>query len=242
MKKTLYYIILSIIFISSFSPDEATNILKKVDKALSAIKDKTANVEMQMINLKSGKKKIKKAVYYQKGLDKKLFKYTYPKSDEGIATLNIPGEVYLYLPMFKKPKKITNIAESNRFNKSDFSLEDMNNKSYVELFTAKKLADETPNYVLDLKPKDSESPYSHIVAYFNKEHYYVTKFEYFDSKNIKLKVAIYDYINIESHWVVSTVSMTNLKKNHRSIFIMTDIRINTGLSDEVFTVENMLEK
>jgi len=242
MKTTLYYIIFSVFIFSSFSPDEATNILKKVDQIGLAIIDKTANVEMQMINLKTGKKKIKKAIYFQKGLDKKLFKYTYPKSDEGIATLNIPNEVYLYLPMFKKPKKITNMAESNKFNKSDFSLEDMNTDSYSKLFIAKKLEDEANNYKLDLVPKDQESSYSHIIAHFNKEHYYAEKFEYFDKNNILLKVAIYKYTKIGTNWVSSTVNMTNIKKNHRTIFIMTDIKINSNLSDELFTVENMVKK
>jgi len=241
MKTTLYYIIFSIFIFSSFSPDEASDILKKVDQAEISIKDKTANVEMQMINLKTGKKKIKKAIYFQKGLDKKLFKYTYPKSDEGIATLNIPGEVYLYLPMFKKPKKITNMAESNKFNKSDFSLEDMNTDSYSKLYKAKKLGDEANNYKLKLIPKNPKSSYSHIIAHFNKKHYYAEKFEYFDNKNNLLKVATYKYIKIGTHWVSSTVSMTNVKKNHRTIFIMTDIKINSKLSDSLFSVENMIK-
>jgi outer membrane lipoprotein-sorting protein len=241
MKTFIAFIFISVILLSAFSPDEASSILAKIDQAQQTIKDKMANVEMQMINLKSGSKKIKKANFYQKGLNHKLFKYTYPKSDEGIATLTIPGAVYLYLPMFKKPKKVTNMAEGNAFNKSDFSLEDMNSKSYTELYTAAKLKDKDGNLVLDLKPKNSESSYSHIVAQFNKQYYYPVKFEYYDKKGKKLKVALYHHSKINGLWVVDKINMTNVKKNHRTLFIMTNIKINTGLSDDLFTVEKMVE-
>ncbi len=242
MKTFIAFILISTVLLSAFSPDEPGSILAKIDQTQGAIKDKTADVEMQMINLKSGSKKIKKAHFYQKGLDHKLFKYIYPKSDEGIATLTIPGAVYLYLPMFKKPKKVTNMAEGNAFNKSDFSLEDMNSKSYSELYTAVKLNDEDGNIVLDLKPKDSESSYSHIVAQFNKQYYYPVKFVYYDKKGTKLKVALYHHSKINGLWVVDQINMTNVKKNHRTLFIMTNIKINTGLSDDLFTVEKMVEK
>ena len=241
MKTNIALILIFSLLFSAYSTDESIAILAKVDKAQHTIKDKTADVEMQMINLKSGSKKIKKANFYQKGLDHKLFKYTYPKSDEGIATLTIPGAVYLYLPMFKKPKKVTNMAEGNTFNKSDFSLEDMNSKSYTELYAAVKLKDEDGNFVLDLKPKDSKSSYSHIVAQFNKQYYYPEKFEYYDKKGNKLKVALYNHSKINGLWVVDRVNMTNVKKNHRTLFIMTNIKINTGLSDDLFTVEKMVE-
>jgi len=227
--------------LSSFNSDDASSILAKVDQAQQSIKDKTADVEMQMINLKSGSKKIKKAKFYQKGLDHKLFVYTYPKSDEGIATLTIPGAVYLYLPMFKKPKKITNLAEKNTFNKSDFSLEDMNSKSFSELYTATQLNDNSDYFVLDLKPKDSQSSYSHIVAKFNKQYYYPEQFEYYDKKGLKLKVAVYHYQKIKGLWVADKVTMTNVKKKHLTLFIMTNIKINTGLSDDLFTVEKMMQ-
>ena len=241
MKTFIALIFISTILLNSFTPSETERILAEIDKTQASIKDKTADVEMQMINLKSGKKKIKKANYYQKGLDHKLFKYTYPKSDAGIATLTIPGAVYLYLPMFKKPKKVTNMAEGNTFNKSDFSLEDMNSKSFSELYSAVKLKDENNIVVLDLKPKNSKSSYSHIVARFNKQYYYPEKFEYYDKKGTKLKVALYHHSKIDGLWVVNQINMTNVKKNHRTLFIMTNIKINTGLSDDLFTVEKMVE-
>ena len=242
MRLLLALFILSISFgFSTNSTESAGAILKKVDQNISKIKDKSADVEMIMTNLKSGSSKIKKAKLFQKGLDRKLFRYTYPKSDEGIATLTIPGAVYLYLPMFKKPKKITNLAESNAFNKSDFSLEDMNTKPYSSQYIPKLLKTNPTNYILELSPKEKESTsYSHLIITVNKKFFYIEKTEYFDKKNQKVKIATNEYKKIDNQWVVSTVSMENLKKKHSTKFLMTNIKINSGLSDDFFTVEKML--
>jgi outer membrane lipoprotein-sorting protein len=218
---------------------DAKTILAKVDKTVFSVKDKTATVEMQMINLKTNTKKIKKAMLYQKGLDKKLFRYTYPKSDNGIASLTLPDAVYLYLPMFKKPKKITNMAESNKFNKSDFSLEDRDDKTYTERYTPNLIKSDADTYILNLVPKKPGGSYSRLLATVNKHYYYPEKIEYFDQDGNKLKIATYTFKKIGKYWVATEVSMENVVKKHKTRFIMTDIKFNTGLKDDLFTPEKM---
>ncbi len=241
MKKIIIFIILLYGISMVHAQDQASSILNKMDAMLLAIKDKSATVEMQMINLNNGKTKVKNALLIQKGLDHKLFRYTYPKSDSGISSLTIPGAVYLYMPMFKKPKKVTNISQSNAFNKSDFSLADANTTPFTEKYIPELLENNADSYKLNLIPKDKNSVYSRLVVTINKQHFYPEKFEYF-SKNQKIKEANYEYIQIGKLWVTSSVSMKNIKKNHETKFIMTNIIINSGLSDDLFKVENMVSK
>ena len=217
----------------------APEILKAMDKVLFAPKDKVLNLEMVMTDLNSKKEKVKKAEIFQKGADKKLFVYTYPPSDKGIATLSLPGEMYIYLPMFKKPKKITNMAEGNSMNKSDFSLEDMATKPYSERFTPKLLNSTATSWELELKPKDPKASYSKLIVAVNKAHHYPEKIVYFDKKGQKLKEATYHFKKIGNYWVSDKVTMTDLKKKHRTVITMTDIRLNQGLSDSIFTLENL---
>ncbi len=217
----------------------APEILKAMDKVLFAPKDKELSLEMVMTDLKTHKEKIKKAELYQKGADKKLFVYTYPSSDKGIATLTLPGEMYLYLPMFKKPKKITNMAESNNMNKSDFSLEDMATSPYSERYTPKLLSSNAASWVLELTPKDPKATYSKLVITVNKAHHYPEKIAYYDKKGQKIKESTYQFKKIGNYWVSYQATMTDLKKKHRTVITMTDIKINQGLSDNVFTLENL---
>ena len=70
----------------------ANDLLKKMDQTASKIKDKSSNIEMILVNLNTNKEKITKAVIIQKEGDKKLFRYNFPTSDEGIANLSLPND------------------------------------------------------------------------------------------------------------------------------------------------------
>ena len=234
--------VIAFLSIHAKGEESAGSILSRMDKTIFSIKDKTADIEMTMIDIKTNKQKVKKAILMQKGADKKLFRYTYPQKDKGIATLSLPnGEIYLYLPMFKKPKKITNMAEGNTFNNSDFSLRDMAIKPYAELYTPKLVKTTADTYVLDLIPKaDNKSSYSHLIVAVNKTHYYPEKFEYYDKNGQKVKEAVYHFMKIGKYWVADLVTMTDLKKQHKTRLAMTNIKLNQGLKDNLFTVEQLV--
>ncbi len=235
------FLILSLAFTANVKGQEDANkILSKMDHTRLAVEDKVADIEMEMTNLNTGKGNIKRAILMQKGDDKKIFRYTFPESDKGIATLTLPGEVYLYLPMFKKPKKITNMAQSNSFNKSDFSLADAALMPYAEKFTAKMLKSTDTGYVIDLLPKQEIDNYSHLIITVSKKFYYPLKIEYFDKKNKKIKEAVYKYQDINGYWTADVIIMTDLKKKHKTTLKMTNVKINQGLKDSIFTVEKLV--
>ena len=219
---------------------DANNLLKKMDETASEIKDKSSDIEMVLLNLSTNKEKIKKAVIIQKDGDKKLFRYTYPKSDEGIATLSLPnGEMYLYLPLFKKPKKITNLAEG-RLNTSDFSVKDMANMSYSENYNAKIIQTRENVYILDLISKNVEVNYNHLIIYLNKKFFYPEKIEFYGKNDIE-KISTTKYKKIDGLWVAHEVAMQNIKKSHKTTILMTNIKINQGLGDKEFTLEKLSE-
>ncbi len=243
MKNRVILIITGILFLTATkmtAQADARTILSKMDDVIFSVKDKTADVKMVLINLKNGKENVKKAVIMQKGHDKKLFRYIYPKSDSGIATLTLPGDqTYLYLPLFKSVKKISSNSDGGAFNKSDFSLRDTPTKPYSELYTPQLTGTNDTAYILALIPKSEKWLYGKLVATIDKTHYYLKRLEYYNQKGKKIKEADYHYQKIGGHWVADQVTMTNEAKQHRTVTIMTNIKINTGLKDDLFTVENL---
>ena len=238
LKSFFLILVLSLGFMGVQAQDAVT-IVKKLDANLAKIKDRSVDIEMTITNLKTGKSKLKKAELLQKGDSKKLFRYTYPESDAGIATLSLPNnEIYLYLPMFKKPKKITNMAESNAFNKSDFSLDDMASSDFSHKYSAGLMTHDGAAFKVMLTPKDAKSPYSKLVMYVNKTQYTVEKIEYY-TKNEMQKFALYHYVNVNGVWVADVVSMEDVKKQHKTTLKMSNIKINQGLDDALFTLDNL---
>jgi outer membrane lipoprotein-sorting protein len=237
--KSLFIITLFSFGALGLQAQDALTIVEKLDANLAKIKDKSVDIEMTMSNLKTGKSKVKKAELLQKGETKKLFRYTFPESDAGIATLTLPNdEIYLYLPMFKKPKKITNMAESNAFNKSDFSLDDMASSDFAEKYSAGLMTYEGDAFKVMLTPKDAKSPYSKLVMYINKSQYTAEKIEYYVKTEMQ-KFALYNYRKVSDVWVADEVSMEDVKKQHKTTLKMTNIKINQGLDDSLFALESL---
>jgi outer membrane lipoprotein-sorting protein len=240
MKAFIFSIAVFMAVSVSVSSQNAAHILKKVDNTILAVKDKTADATMETTNTNTGKGSIKRAFLMQKGADRKIFRYTYPQSDKGIATLIIPDAVYLYLPMFKKPKKITNMAQSNTFNKSAFSLSDASFLPYSKNFTPTLKETTATDYVLELKPLKDDIEYGKLIIYADKKEYYPNKIVYYNKKNEKEKEAVYSYKKVGNFWVADVVVMTDFNKNSKSTIKMSNIKINQGLKDSDFTVEKLV--
>ncbi len=238
--KFIFTIFSIILFLNSAQAQDASAIAKKLDATLSKVKDKTVDIEMTLINLKSGKEVAKKAKLWQKGADMKLFRYVAPKGDSGIATLSLPtGEIYVYLPMFKKPKKMTNVAESNAFNKSDFSINDMANFGYAQNYTSKLLETTDKAYRIEFVPKATKPEYGKLIMDIDKSGYYPIRTEYYNTKMSLKKIASYHHTKVSGIWVADEVSMETVKKQSKTVMKMTNIAVNQGLPDSLFQVESL---
>ena len=239
MKKMILSFLVLLAFMITYdtSAQEAAKLLDNMDNIMFSPKDKQADVKMTLIN-RSDKEKVREALMLQKGTDKKLFKYTAPENQAGIGTLSLPdGVMWLYLPAFGKPKKISLLAKSQAFSGSDFTYEDMATTPYAERFKPTLIETSADTYVLELLPLGEQSNYSKIIVSIDKDHYYPKKMEYFDAMDNKIKEAVYTYEQIGKYWNARKVVMDNLKKDHQTIIELSNVKFDQGLTDDMFTVE-----
>lgn len=246
MKRIIYIIFLlvfGVIANQSTFAQNADSLLKYMDNLMSAPKDKEASIKMTLTN-KSGNIKEREALMKQKGVDKKLYRYTQPEDQAGIATLSLPGDImWLYLPDFGNPKKISLLSKSQAFTGTDFSYEDMESRSYSERYTPTLLKSDDPEiYLLELIPMSDKSKYTKIIIHQNKTNYYPVKMEFYDKHNEIFKEADYTYTKQGKYWYAKEVLMTDLKKEHSTRILMTNVKFDQGLSDDEFLVENMKPK
>jgi len=202
-------------------------------------KDKQGKITITLIG-KNDKEKVREAEMFQKGTDRKLYRYTQPESQAGIATLSLPGDImWMYLPALAKPKKITLLARSQSFTGTDFSYEDMATKPYTDRYTPELLKTEGNAYFLQLTPKEKNNKYSKIVVKLDKANGYPILMEYYNQKGDKFKEATYLYEKIGNYWNAKEVVMTNLKKNHSTKIELSGVIFDQGLPDDLFAVENL---
>lgn len=216
----------------------ATDLLQSLDDLMAKAEDKQAKVQIILTN-KAGKKKVKEAVMFEKGREHKLYRYTQPESQAGIATLSLPdGIMWMYMPAFKRVTKISMLSKSQAITGTDFAYEDMNYVPYSSLYNPEIADSKNPDqYVLKLIPKFKESEYASIILYLDKKNTYPLKMEYFNKKGEMFKEATYKYVQKNDFWYAEEVLMKDLKKEHSTQIIMTEILFNQGIHDSVFTVD-----
>ena len=224
--------------IFSANAQDASAILKKMDDVMYSPKDMTGNNKIILID-KNGKEEIREATIQQKGTDKRIFRFTSPASQAGISVLSLPNDVmYLYLPAFGKERRIATSAKNQNFAGTDFSYDDMESVPFSVKYTPKLLKNEANVFVLELTPK-GRSDYSKIVVHVNKTNYYPELMEYYDKGNTKVKEAKYTFKKIGNYWNAAEIEMSDLKKNHKTKMQMSDVKYDTGLTDDDFTVRKL---
>jgi outer membrane lipoprotein-sorting protein len=244
MKKVKILVLVSALFLLqgfNANAQDANTILKKMDDVMFSSKDMTGKQKIILID-KAGKEKYREATIKQKGTNMRMFVFTSPASQEGIAFLSLPGDImYLYLPAFGKERRIATSAKNQNFAGTDFTYEDMESKSYYDNYTPKLLGTEANAYVLELIPKSKKSSYSKLIVKIHKTDYYPIGMICYDKGNNKTKIAKYTFKKVGEYWRLFEVEMTDLKKNHKTKMQMYDAKYDTGLSDDEFTIRKLIE-
>ena len=242
MRKLNLTVVVSTLFLFAglnINAQDGVTILKKMDDVMYSPKDMTGKTKIVLID-KKGKEKIREADITQKGTDKRIFRFTAPSSQAGIAVLSLPDDVmYLYMPAFGKERRISSSVKSQNFAGTDFSYDDMESKPYAEKYTPKLIKTEDDAYLLELTPISPKSVYSKLIVKIHKIYYYPIYMEYYDRGNNKIKEAIYQYEKIGEYWNAKEIEMTDIKKNHKTKMIMSDVSYDTGLTDDEFTVRKL---
>jgi outer membrane lipoprotein-sorting protein len=236
---TLTFILVA--FPVSIKAQNAETLLQNMDKLMSAPKDKVSTVIMTVTN-KYEDEKVFEATLKQKGTDRKMYRYTKPEKKAGIATLSLPDDImWLYMPSFGKPIKISLLSKSQAFTGTDFSYEDMSGIPYNERYIPKLLKSDTPNtYMLELTPRTNKTMYSKVVISIDKTNYYPVKMAFFDKDKTYEKLATYKYVKKGNYWYAQEVLMEDLQKNHSTKITTKDIKFDQGLKDEEFEVEKLM--
>ena len=218
----------------------AIEILQKVDKVLYSAVDQQNKVAIILID-KTGKESKREADVIQKGNDMRLFRFTAPSSQAGIAFLSLPKDVmYLYMPAFGKERRIASHVKNQKFAGTDFSYDDMEAKLLSSKYDPEIMDQDNETYTLKLTPKpDLKTDYSKQLMKVDKQNFYPVTNEYYDKGGNKAKEAVYTFEKVGNYWSSKEILMKDLKRNHSTKMIISDVTYDQGLSDDEFTVRKL---
>lgn len=210
--------------------------------------DMKSDMTMLLINKKDKTRISSLRSITKNGGEKQIVWFLSPKDDKGVAFLKIEhddkdDEMRMWLPAFKKVRRISSKKRSDSFMGSDMSYEDMTIRELDE-YTYKLLREETLErqnyYVLEIIPNPNlQTEYSKHIAWITKDHLLPIKEESYDNSGNLLKEKSIEFVKIKDYHTMEKITVKNVQKNHRTILTFENIELDTGVQDKLFQEKNL---
>lgn len=182
------------------------------------------------------------------GNEKQIIWFMEPKDDKGVAFLKIEhddkdDEMRMWLPAFKKVRRISSKKKGDSFMGSDMSYEDLSNRELDEN-EYNRLNDETVNgiecYVLEIIPKkEAKSSYTKHTSWIAKDGLYGVKEESYDKRGVLLKKKEYTFQKLKDYFVIARAFVENVQKQHSTEITFLDVKVDTGIDNGLFHEKNL---
>ena len=182
--------------------------------------------------------------------DKMLLFTEYPPDAQGAAFMRatyVPdlkkaADQWIYLPVLRKIRRVTNRDQGDSFLNSELTYADVTTRALDEdthtLLDVKEMGG-LQFYVVESVPKESTPLYGKRVQWFEKtpnwEDCSKVRIDYYNLKGALLKEQFIKWQRVGKAWVWDRVLVRNVQTLHASVFLITDVEINTGITDDFFT-------
>ena len=154
---------------------------------------------------------------------KQIIWFLSPAADKGVAFLKIErddrdDEMRIWLPSFKKIRRISSKKRSDSFMGSDMSYEDLSSRQldeYTFTLIGRAVYDSISCHLLEAIPKDHIlSEYSRHITWVDHNLLIPLKEESYDKSGQLLKEKYFSYTIIKEYQILTKVHVVNMQKNH----------------------------
>ena len=239
--------ILLTLLMSSAWGQTGIEIAKMVDEKPTP-RDMVNTTNMVLTNSK-GKKRTN--VMMSRSIDgnkKQIIWFLEPKDDRGVAFLKIEhnnkdDEMRMWLPAFKKVRRISSKRKGDAFMGSDLSYEDLTSRDLNE-YTYKRLDDELVNstqcFVLESKPNTSaKSSYSKHISWIDKENLNILQEYSFDKRGALKKEKYFQHNKLKDYYVMNQIRVKDVQKQHTTEVTFESLEVDTGINPALFQEKNL---
>lgn len=212
------------------------SLLTKLDKAESQGTDQRGAMKLILIN-KAGKKSTRSAIFFQKGTNRRLVQFKSPANVAGLSVLIRGGDIHLYLPQFRRIRRIATHVKNQPFMGTDLSFDDLGSLQYskgYDVAGATKTAE--GGTLLTLTPKKgSGKAYKKIEVKMRKDNL-LKSVTFFNRKGKKVKRMVRSqFKKVKKYLFPYRLKVCDLVKEHCTVVQMSKIQMDTGIRSKFFT-------
>ena len=186
------------------------------------------------------------------GNSKTLVRFTDPVEVRGVGLLSLNQQganerQWMFTPAIQRVRRIAPQERSRRFIGTDFTNEDMAERVLddftYKLLTEGEVIDGRKTYKIEGRPVSADrSQYQYVYLWVAQDIPYLVMAEYYDQDGKRIRLLKASQIEkIAGIWIARRLEMSTVAENTRSILVIDDVKFNTGLKEDLFTLQ-ALEK
>ncbi len=253
IRNSLIFLIIGVLIAQDFTPEEILSYVASHPKPENSITE----IRLEITRKKKNKTKTKVREFtryekiYKSGKfkSKSLARFQKPKIVKGTSFLswvydNGKTVQWFSLPKIKKAKKVKAKEKSKSFLNTDFTYEDLENRS-LDSDSLVNIGSEYLNgsqcKVIMAWPKGPSSYFSRKI-WVNSQTWRISKVEYYISESKKDKTLyVSDFINKNGFSIAGKMIMEK-ENGNKTIMEVMAYKPDIGLKDEVFTIDFLVKK
>lgn len=215
----------------------AARVLESVDDSLNRWEDQFFKYEMIDVKPGEDERRLKLNVY-MKG-DKRVTEFTHPADVDGTRILILSNtRMYVYLPAYKKVRRIASHVTSQGFLGTTYASDDLAVTTYGDKYVPKMLGQDDKTYRLELVKKDDiEVAYPKIVMRIEKARRLPVEMKYFNEDGVHIKTESRGkYVCKDEVCVPTAMKMVDeTSQGHTTHIVSRGWKVDSGIPDRVFT-------
>jgi len=238
---TIFLLIGNLSKIYSLTGDD---ILKKMENTLTAYQDSESLFEMTLGTINGKQEEVRTLKVWTAGKSKRVVKFITPAGINNVGVLALSdNEMYVYMPAYKKVRRIQGSMRNNDFQGTDFSYREMGSYNYAENYEATIKKEDDKTYLLQLDRKSSsDAPYNQLIITVDKSNYLPQKIEMYNEGNLNKVLTVLESEKSGNYWTLKRIRMENLKKNHYTEILLKNTVFDQKLLEKGTFTERFLER
>lgn len=221
---------------------DANAILAEIDKRANAFEDQQYTATM---TINRGGKAAKTLSFDSKmqGLQKQFIHFTAPGDVAGMKILMEDAKtLYVYLPEFKKVRRVAAHAMNQGFLGGEFTYQDMTETQLAAFYDAALEGRDGSLTTLRLSPKaGNDGGWSRIDVVIDAKKGGVTEMRYYDGAGNHVRTQTREnWKKVGGKLMPTKVSMANLKTGDTTVIELSDVRVNEGVDSGLFSRRQLL--
>lgn len=216
-------------------------VLEQLDAGLAKTKDQILTVEMLVEDPGRDPRRIGMQMHMRG--DQRRVSFLYPGDMKGMRMLNISADqTYVYLPAFKKVRRVAAHAKDQSMFGSDYGLDDFNTVALHRNFTGEITHEDEGSWTVRATPRAGvDTDYKRIELRVDKKRVVINELRYFDASGTNIRTEERGEYQCDNDVCVprKTKMVDHRHDDHWTEVTVKDVKLNSNFSDQVFSLRDL---